>query len=901
MPQTKPPTDAFVAGLHVAASRSEKPLIRFKLFVLPATEQDAVEHHILSWKAQEFAYRQFTQDSDDLPTLARGLFTERVSKNGKEHERIVVRGYDKFFNIGELPWTSTESIAAYAKGPFVVSHKENGCIIFVAALSPTRLIVTSKHALGSRPEDEGPSHADMGYAWLKQQLAQCGRTEEALAAELWKRNETAVMELCDDSFEEHVLAYPPERSGLYLHGLNANAADFATRPMQEVTDFALSWGFFPVQYRLYDTWDEVDAFAKEVGKTGSFDGQSIEGFVVRCQMPEQVSPVEGVKIPPYHAGQTWFFKIKFDEPYLMYRSWRELTRTMLRDKAKWEEQQQLQEKNDTLDETMEGMSLNEEAPAVPETTEEGVSKKALKRAKKQAEKQHKAKLEKDRSTGRAQPLPPTPRPMRPESLVYVRWCYDLLYGDEERHIAADPELFASFSQGRGIIALREKFLAYLSSEEGQKVLAQQQRHKSANVPRDLHADDRPFSKTLIVPVAVPGCGKTALCVALSNLFHWGHTQSDDVQSKRTGPAFLKNVETELLSHDVVLADRNNHLMKHREELVDVVRRVSDPAKGKVGRVRLVALAWRLDGVPLSKIQSICASRMMDRGNRHQCLRVESRKHFAYDSILTRFIKDMEGFRNTQADPETLHASDAQFDDVVWLDIDASFEDTLARAMDRLCPMLALPQPSQTAVEASMAKALHYSPQVRKPLPKLPTGPPVDRNAVYPSSYIGVFAHMDLKGFVLQLLDHLPDTSDTVAARHVLHTIIQANRMTEKPHVTILHRHDVDTCLVDEATWTSLYAKATDHTSTQKTCSIRICGLAWNERVMALEVSEIVGLDVSFLQARSGRTPHVTVGTADPAVLAYEANQLWAENTTSKIEVSPSRDVPGVLAFHSNPK
>ena len=47
-----------------------------------------------------------------FPTLARGLFTKEVpgdsqneGKSSKTYE-IVARGYDKFYNIGEVPWTT---------------------------------------------------------------------------------------------------------------------------------------------------------------------------------------------------------------------------------------------------------------------------------------------------------------------------------------------------------------------------------------------------------------------------------------------------------------------------------------------------------------------------------------------------------------------------------------------------------------------------------------------------------------------------------------------------------------------------------------------------------------------------------------------------------------------------
>ena len=64
-----------------------------------------------SWKMQEHKYYSVPSP---FPTLARGLFTttnEKAikddaseQKHEKEQSRIVARGYDKFFNIGEVPW-----------------------------------------------------------------------------------------------------------------------------------------------------------------------------------------------------------------------------------------------------------------------------------------------------------------------------------------------------------------------------------------------------------------------------------------------------------------------------------------------------------------------------------------------------------------------------------------------------------------------------------------------------------------------------------------------------------------------------------------------------------------------------------------------------------------------------
>jgi tRNA ligase len=47
-------------------------------------------------------------------------------------------------------------------------------------------------------------------------------------------------------------------------------------------------------------------------------------------------------------------------------------------------------------------------------------------------------------------------------------------------------------------------------------------------------------------------GKTAVSVALTSLFGFGHTQSDDVKA---APTFVRNVVNLLKDHDVVIADK----------------------------------------------------------------------------------------------------------------------------------------------------------------------------------------------------------------------------------------------------------------------------------------------------------------------------------------------------------
>lgn len=264
-----------------------------------------------AWKFNEWDYKR-----RDLPTYARGLFTTHDARGTPE---IAVRGYDKFFNVNEVNETRWENIEQRTRGPYELTLKENGCIIFVAGLADDTLLVCSKHSTGER-EDAEKSHSSAGEARLEAQLQRIGKTKQDLARELRSRNITAVAELCDDSFEEHILAYGPGKAGLYLHGINVNLPEFMTYPSVLVQDFAKQWGFIQTGLITMDNLSEVRTFLEGVAETGSYDGRDVEGFVIRCKMSPK---------PESMPFADWFFKYKFEEPYLMYRQWRECTKALI--------------------------------------------------------------------------------------------------------------------------------------------------------------------------------------------------------------------------------------------------------------------------------------------------------------------------------------------------------------------------------------------------------------------------------------------------------------------------------------------------------------------------------------------------------------------------------------------
>lgn len=243
--------------------------------------------------------------------------------------------------------------------------------------------------------------------------------------------------MCDDSFEEHVLPYPAEFTGLHLHGVNKNQGAFDTFDSRKVQAFAKEWGFIETPVITLQTPEEVRDFTDNVGKTGIWNGQAVEGFVVRTK----VAHIDSLRVPksrdstspPYPPGSDYFFKIKFDEPYMTYRDWREITRAIL-------------------------VARNKKiAPRVPSS-----------------------KLR------------------RQESFAYKDWV--------QKDIERDPASFSGFLDGKGIISVRERFLKWLGTDDGQKALKKQGAPRHAvtlgeHPPGAQVATDEKWERAVIVPVA----------------------------------------------------------------------------------------------------------------------------------------------------------------------------------------------------------------------------------------------------------------------------------------------------------------------------------------------------------------------------------------------------------------
>jgi tRNA ligase len=624
--------------------------------------------------------------------------------------------------------------------------------------------------------------------------------------------------LCDDSFEEHVLPYSPENTGLHLHGLNSCSKDFHTQPPDAVDDFAREWGFIVTRSTVLESIPAVKDFTEEIGRAGSWNGEPLEGFVVRTQVTDpptkgKVSPAQS----PYAPGTDFFFKIKFDEPYMMYRDWRELTKALLSQKG----------------------PLNSGR----------LSKKRM---------------------------------QRPESQVYVKWVI--------QEIKRDRKQFDGYLANHGIVATRERFQAWFSTQQGNHEL-----ELAEAAPEGSGLDDRSkreFGKTIIFPVAVPGCGKTTVAVALAHLYGFGHVQSDNIQQgKKAGPNFIKNVINLLDKHDVVIADkyafpatthlrffsvlkyRNNHLKQHRQALHEAIVNFFPP-------VRLLALNWSLNQ-PLATIHRICGDRIAARGQNHQNLLADTSLLRAHEDVVWQFLKNTEDLADSEADV------------VIEMDVDDTPDQALSRAIDACVDVLGVSRPSEEEFSEALEIGLGYKPELGKVTNKNKMSEQEKPEKTKGPRYYALLPEIDLNEL---LSKQLTQESAPASASAFFDDLVHKKRVATRPHITLVHSKSITD---EKDVWDATSALACRES--QPRFSFRISHLLWNDRVMALVVDNVaISLEVPDNEAAGAEwllhlpeyakeRLHITVGTREEAVNPFEAKALvqqWKQQNTTGIEAWP---------------
>lgn len=368
-------------------------------------------------------------------------------------------------------------------------------------------------------------------------------------------------------------------------------------------------------------------------------------------------------------------------------------------------------------------------------------------------------------------------------------------------------------------------------------------------------------------------------MALNKLYGIGHTQSDDVTTKKSAPAFLNNIAALLKTHDIVYADRNNHLDKHYKELSELAGR----KELQNYDLRLIALAWDIDDQPYHKVLRVCCDRVVSRGDNHATLRPDPETKTEHEAIVGRFLRDY-----IPPDP-------AAYDRIITVHLQDSPADALKAIVPVLGETCGLPASEDADISAAIAAADSY----KSTTPYHPMKQRLSKSI----RYYGLAVEMDLRQAVKSAFATVTHntTSSLDMAKELFETLVAAGRITDKAHVTLTHEKTV--AAEKEALGQSHSpgdgepAVFGPQQQLWNTCAkladafpapvyhFDLTHLVWDQDVMAFVVENFQAGELPEVDGQAGdhlplEVPdelrgqlHITVGTRSPEVEAYEAKRV----------------------------
>lgn len=276
-------------------------------------------------------------------------------------------------------------------------------------------------------------------------------------------------------------------------------------------------------------------------------------------------------------------------------------------------------------------------------------------------------------------------------------------------------------------------------------------------------------------------------------------------------------------------------------------------------VRLLALNWSLDR-PNAEVLRICSDRILARGANHQALHGDTTDK-SHEDVVWSFLKGTEALDESEADA------------TVEMDIGEDLEHSLARAIDGIVSVLGLPRPDTERVGAALSKARGYKPAnttgVKKRESKAQAAP----------RYFGLLAEIDLEEALEAPISRRGEGAGGPLC-DFWGVLKENERIAHKPHVTIVHSKQLPEML---ALWERCAALAA--LRDPPLFRVRLGHVVADERVMAVTVEELRVGDpeedegqegsafLSTLDPEIRERLHITVGTKDASVSAFEAGAL----------------------------
>jgi tRNA ligase len=288
-------------------------------------------------------------------------------------------------------------------------------------------------------------------------------------------------------------------------------------------------------------------------------------------------------------------------------------------------------------------------------------------------------------------------------------------------------------------------------------------------------------------------------------------------------------------------------------------------------VRLLALDWSsaVASLPSSTTHRICSDRIVRRGDSHQTLPADASEARSHEEVVWMFINKIE------------ELGEEEVDDHIEMQLEENGKDALKRAVDGVVKVLGLPPPDEKQIEEALAIAATHSPKVNKKAQKSSKkkkGPKTPR-------YYALLPEIDLKTVVSGALSAAVHQEGQKFWAH----LEENNMVTPTPHITIVHTKELPHRK-------ELWQRCADiqRLAVPPQFAFKLGTLVWNERVMALTVDDMeldepgesgpeqeVAEFVSTLTHDAGFRLHITVGTRDASVSAFEAKVLTEDWRSGK--------------------
>ena len=297
-------------------------------------------------------------------------------------------------------------------------------------------------------------------------------------------------------------------------------------------------------------------------------------------------------------------------------------------------------------------------------------------------------------------------------------------------------------------------------------------------------------------------------------------------------------------------NRNNHLRQHRQSLRDVASKFPQ-------RVRLLALNWSLDQ-PHAKIHRICGDRVQKRGDNHQSLRADMSSK-SHEEIIWTFINSTEELTPNEVT------------NVVEMELEESMEDSVKSAVQGCVSVMGLEMPSDEKIQEGLDVANGYTPAAKKP------DDPKVKKKKSDVRYYCLLPEVDLEELLDRALANEPQDFWT--------QLKTDQRVTKRPHVTIVHKNSIDT---ERELWDRCSSIHKLSTATPPLFKGTLSNVLWNDRVMAITLDDLAkegSVDAEEDESQQGpefvsKLPHdvrtrlhITVGTKDGNIQAVEAKTM----------------------------